>query len=428
MKRIAIIGSGIAGTSSAYYLNKLGYDITVFEAGDYFGGHTNTVDIEIENTKVPVDTGFLVHNNRTYPNLIHFFQELKIQTSKSEMTFSVMRVSENIIWAGTNLLTVFAQPKNLFSLRFYRFLKEVLHFNKNSKDYLKACESDLSITLGSLLENKKYSKDFQSWYLLPMGGCIWSTPTSEMLQFPAYTFLRFCMNHGLLQIFDRPEWKTVLNGCRTYVEKALAKIEKKFLNEPVLNIVTLNNIVQITTNKRIENFDYCIFCNHPPEILKTITGISEQTNSILLKFKYQKNLAVLHSDESVLPENRKAWAAWNYHSVKVNDGTDAVFVSYLINKLQKIPSNKTVIVTLNPVSLIDKKKIYKEINYEHPLFSTDAILAQSEIAGIQGEKRIYFAGAWMRYGFHEDGILSAKNVIKKLLADDGREEELFEIL
>ena len=213
MKKVAVIGSGISGTSAAYYLNKLGYDVYLFESGSYFGGHTNTVDVDFEGQRVPVDTGFLVHNDRTYPNLIDFFNELKIETHQSEMSFSVVRRIDNITWAGTNILTVFAQAKNLFSIRFYRFLKEVLRFNNESKKYLLEYEGKPELTLDEMLIKKEYSEDFKNWYLLPMGGCIWSSPTNEMLKFPAYTFLIFCLNHGLLQIFRRPQWKTVLNGC-----------------------------------------------------------------------------------------------------------------------------------------------------------------------------------------------------------------------
>lgn len=205
MKKIAIIGSGIAGTSAAHYLQKLGFDISLFEAGEYFGGHTNTIDVPVDGKMVPIDTGFLVHNDRTYPNLIEFFKELNIAVHPSEMSFSVARKSDHIMWAGTNLFTVFAQFKNLLSKRFYCFLKEVLHFNKMSKTYLKESEIRMNLTLGELLKEKGYSQDFLNWYLLPMGGCIWSSPTNEMLQFPANTFLIFCMNHGLLQIFNRPK-------------------------------------------------------------------------------------------------------------------------------------------------------------------------------------------------------------------------------
>ena len=428
MKKVAVIGSGISGTSAAYYLNKLGYDVYLFESGSYFGGHTNTVDVDFEGQRVPVDTGFLVHNDRTYPNLIDFFNELKIETHLSEMSFSVVRKIDNITWAGTNILTVFAQAKNLFSIRFYSFLKEVLRFNNQSKKYLLEYEGKPELTLDEMLIKKEYSDDFKNWYLLPMGGCIWSSPTNEMLKFPAYTFLIFCLNHGLLQIFRRPQWKTVLNGCKTYIEKALFQIDNKFLNEPVLEVISEDNRLKLITEKRIEYFDYCLMCSHPPQTLQIFKNADYLTKDLLSKFKFQKNKAVLHFDESVLPRKKIAWAAWNYLSTESKCGNDSVSVSYLINKLQPLPLEKSVIVTLNPVSKIDKNKIFKEIDYQHPLFSADSILAQRDIKNIQGRQRVYFSGAWLRYGFHEDGILSSKTVINKLLEDDGMNEGFLRVL
>ena len=428
MKKVAVIGSGISGTSAAYYLNKLGYDVYLFESGSYFGGHTNTIDVDFEGQRVPVDTGFLVHNDRTYPNLIDFFNELNIETHLSEMSFSVVRRIDNITWAGTNILTVFAQAKNLFSIRFYRFLKEVLRFNKESKKYLLEYEGKPELTLNEMLINKEYSEDFKNWYLLPMGGCIWSSPTNEMLKFPAYSFLRFCLNHGLLQIFNRPQWKTVLNGCKTYIDKALNGIDKKFLNEPVLEVISENNKVKLITDQRIENFDYCVMCSHTPETLEMFKSADFETKDLLSKFKFQKNEAVLHLDESVLPEKKIAWASWNYLSTESTCGNDSVSVSYLINKLQPLPFKKSVIVTLNPVSNIDNKKIIKRISYQHPIFSIETTLAQREIGDIQGRQSVYFSGAWLRYGFHEDGILSSKTVINKLLEDDGMNEGILRVL
>ena len=428
MKKVAVIGSGISGTSAAYYLNKLGYDVYLFESGSHFGGHTHTIDLEFEGQRMPVDTGFLVHNDRTYPNLIDFFEELKIETHLSEMSFSVVRRTDDITWAGTNIFTVFAQPGNLFSMRFFRFLKEVLRFNKESKKYLLEYEGKPELTLDEMLIKKGYTEDFKNWYLLPMGGCIWSSPTNEMLNFPAYTFLIFCLNHGLLQIFKRPQWKTVLNGCRTYIEKALSQIDNKFLNEPVLEVVSVDNNVKLITEKRIEYFDYCLICSHPPQTLEIFKNADFLTKNLLSKFKYQKNKAVLHFDESVLPREKIAWAAWNYLSAELTSGNDKVSVSYLINKLQPLPVEKAVIVTLNPASKIEKNKVVKEINYQHPLFSIDAIMAQREIVNIQGRQGVYFSGAWLRYGFHEDGILSSKSVINKLLKDDEKNEELLRIL
>jgi len=428
MKKIAVIGSGISGISAAYYLNKLNYDVAIFESNDYFGGHTNTQELEIDGIKSPVDTGFLVHNDRTYPNLIDFFNELKIETFPSEMSFSVMRKSDGIIWAGSNLLTIFAQYRNLFSLRFHKFLREVLHFNKFSREYLSECEGRLELTLGDFLLEKKYSIDFKKWYLLPMGGCIWSCPKNELLKFPAFTFLKFCLNHGLLQIYNRPKWKTVLNGCNTYVEKVLKGIDKKFLNEPVRELKSLDGKLNVTTDQRTEKFDFCIICTHPPEALKILKDSEPKTKDILYNFKFQENKAILHLDESVLPDKKIAWSAWNYTSTMSDDGKDKVSVSYLINKLQPLPYKESVIVTLNPVTTIKNDKIIKTIFYQHPLFSTESIKAQEKMDNIQGSNGIYFSGAWMRYGFHEDGIYSTKKAIKKLLSDDSLNKNLINIL
>ena len=428
MKKIAVIGSGISGISAAYYLNKLKYDVSIFESNDYFGGHTNTQELEINGVKSPVDTGFLVHNDRTYPNLIDFFNELKIETYPSEMSFSVMSKSDGITWAGSNLLTIFAQYRNLFSLRFHKFLMEVIRFNKFSKEYLSECEGKLELTLEDLLLEKKYSKDFKKWYLLPMGGCIWSCPKNQLLKFPAFTFLKFCLNHGLLQIYNRPKWKTVLNGCNTYVEKVLEEIDKKFLNEPVRELNTQDGKINLTTDQRSENYDYCIICTHPPEAIKMLKDSDAQTKDLLYKFKFQENKAVLHLDESVLPDKKIAWSAWNYTSRKSDDGKDTVSVNYLINKLQPLPFKEPVIVSLNPVTKINNNKIIKTISYQHPLFSTESIVAQDQINNIQGSNGIYFSGAWMRYGFHEDGILSTKKAIKKLLSDDSSKNNLIKIL
>ena len=428
MKKIAVIGSGISGISAAYYLNKLKYDVSIFESNEYFGGHTNTQELEINGVKSPVDTGFLVHNDRTYPNLIDFFNELKIETSPSEMSFSVMRKSDGITWAGSNLLTIFAQYRNLFSLRFHKFLMEVIRFNKFSKEYLSECEGKLELTLEDLLLEKKYSKDFKKWYLLPMGGCIWSCPKNQLLKFPAFTFLKFCLNHGLLQIYNRPKWKTVLNGCNTYVEKVLEEIDKKFLNEPVRELNTQDGKIKLTTDQRTEKYDFCIICTHPPEAIKMLKDSDAQTKDLLYKFKFQENKAVLHLDESVLPDKKIAWSAWNYTSTNSDDGKDKVSVSYLINKLQPLPYKESIIVSLNPVTKIKDDKIIKTIIYQHPLFSTESIIAQEKMDNIQGSSGIYFSGAWMRYGFHEDGILSTKKVIKKLLSDDASNTNLIDIL
>ncbi|MBY0413860.1 MAG: hypothetical protein K2Q18_06830, partial [Bdellovibrionales bacterium] len=254
------------------------------------------------------------------------------------------------------------------------------------------------------------------------------SPTNEMLGFPAYNFLTFCKNHGLLQIFNRPQWKTVANGCHTYVKKALSVINKKYLNEAVLVVASEGEKVKVVTTKKEELFDFCFFCTHPPETLKILKNSSESLKSCLSSFKYQKNKAVLHFDESILPSKKSAWSAWNYLSTKSKDGNDAVSVSYLINKLQPLKTQKPVIVTLNPVTEIEPSKVAKIIDYEHPLFSNEAVKSQKIMKSFQGKNKLYYSGAWMRYGFHEDGILSTKEAIKILLEDDGRDAELIKIL
>ncbi len=420
MKKIAVIGSGISGVSSAYYLTKAGYDVTVLESRDYFGGHTNTHQVTVAEDTFPVDTGFLVHNDRTYPNLIGFFEELGIRTHSSEMSFSVDNRKDNISWAGSGVGAVFAQTKNIVNPLFWFFLYEILKFNKNADSYLKKASSDLSYTLGDLLKEHNYSDRFSFWYLLPMGACIWSSPVDEVLKFPAYTFLQFCKNHGLLQVTNRPQWKTIENGCETYTIKALGFVKNKFKNLPVLSVKKNHEGVVVKTKNGEELYDRCIFAAHAPDTLTILGGQFQNVESILSAFKYQENTAILHTDESILPRNKKVWSAWNYLLLK-NAKNVSVSVSYLINMLQPLPVKKPVIVTLNPIKSINSDSVLKLLKYKHPLFNIEAIKQQSAIDDIQGLNSLYFCGAWQRYGFHEDGIWSAKRVVNKILEEDNLE-------
>ena len=423
MKKVAVIGSGIAGISTCHYLKKLGYEVSLFESGDHFGGHTHTHQITLDEQTFPVDTGFLVHNDRTYPNLINFFEELGIEAHESDMSFSVFAPKENLMWAGTNLFTVFGQLKNLISPRFFFFVKEILRFNKKSDEYLKQAQEFEGYSLGDLLSQENYSDDFKYWYLLPMGGCIWSTPTDKMLEFPAHSFLRFCMNHGLLQVTNRPQWKTVVGGCSTYVTKVLETVDHKYLGEGTDQVIPNDDGVTVTTTKGNNfHFDACFMCSHPPETLKMLSKWREPQKAILESFQYQKNTAVLHYDDSVLPEKR-FWSAWNYLA---GDRDEPVSVTYLINKLQPLPTKKPILVSLNPITKIDSSKVIKSIEYEHPLFDDAAVSAQEKMSSLQGKGNLYFSGAWMRYGFHEDGILSAKRSVNDFLnnsLNNSQEEE-----
>lgn len=417
MKRIAVVGSGIGAIAGAYDLLKAGFEVSLFEKGSYFGGHTHTHSFDLNEHHYTVDTGFLVHNDRTYPNLIKFFEELGLKSYPSEMSFSVRLEQENLEWCGTNLSTVFCQRKNLLSPRFYRFLREIIRFNKKSDQFLLEASRNLELTLGDLLKKYRFSEDFSHWYLLPMGGCIWSSPMNEMLKFPAHTFLRFCKNHGLLQITDRPQWKTLVGGCNTYTNKVVELLPHKFLNEGVVGVEPLGKGVRVVTEKRVEEFDGVLFGCHAPQTLEIVKGIDHEVDEILSQFHYQRNIAYLHTDSSQLPMNRSAWAAWNYRSQSQEDYRRAVSVSYYINMLQPLPKHTPIIVTLNPFEEIDSNKIIKKLGYEHPLFDKPAIVAQEKIPTIQGRHGFYFSGAWMRYGFHEDGIWAAKMAVKKLKKD-----------
>lgn len=417
MGKIAIVGSGIGSIASAYELKKLGHEVHLFEKNDYFGGHTHTHQFRYNNYDYTVDTGFLVHNDRTYPHLIKFFEELGLETYPSEMSFSVHSVSDNVEWSGTNLFSVFAQKRNLLRPRFFAFLNEIMRFNKNSDFYLKESSENLSLTLGDILQKYDFSEDFQDWYLLPMGGCIWSTPTMEMLKFPAYTFLHFCKNHGLLQITDRPQWKTVVGGCDSYTKKVIELLDGAHKKEGILRVVPKENGVTLFTEKRELEFDAVVFGCHPPQTLEMVKGVDPEVEAILSAFQYQKNVAYLHTDENQLPKRKLAWSSWNYKSMDKGDRNKAVSVSYLINKLQPLPDDVQMIVSLNPFEEIDPSKVIKKLHYEHPLFDQAAIEAQDRVKNIQGRYGLYFSGAWMRYGFHEDGIWGAKQAIAQFKVD-----------
>lgn len=411
--KVAVIGSGIGAIASAYELKKRGHEVWLFEKEDYFGGHTHTHHFHREGYDYTVDTGFLVHNDRTYPKLIKFFEELGLETYPSDMSFSVHLEDKGIEWAGANLATVFCQPKNLFNFRFHRFLKEIMRFNKSSDALIEESRGDLSLSLGKLLEKHKYGKDFQDWYLLPMGGCIWSSPTHEMLNFPAFTFLNFCKNHGLLQVNNRPQWKTVVGGCHTYTLKVIEMLDFALKSEGIRKVQPEGNGVWVHSDQRSEFFDAVFFGTHPPTTLKILgTEANGNIASILGSFRYQENKAVLHTDRSFLPKNRIAWSAWNYLSVEEGDQGRAVSCNYLINKLQPLPKRLPIIVSLNPFRKPKKESIIKEMLYEHPLFDEKSVRAQELVPSIQGERNIYYAGAWMRYGFHEDGIWGAHQAVE----------------
>lgn len=419
-KKIAVIGSGISGLACAYRLTQAGHAVTLYEANDYFGGHTHTVDVTLDGSTYGVDTGFLVFNHKTYPYLVQLFEELEIETVATDMSFSVKFPlgKRNLEWSGGNLNTVFAQRRNLFKPGFLRMLRDILRFNRQTTELAKQPELHTELSLGDFLIRHGYSEEFKEWYLLPMAGCIWSCPTAQMLAFPLSTFARFCHNHGLLQIADRPQWHTVKGGARHYVDKLLAGIPDKRLADPVhaVNRVRVDDTLQIQIDSASgrELFDHVVMAGHSDQSLRLLNDIAPLERRLLATVSYQPNRAVLHTDVSCLPENRSTWSAWNYQSL--NGREPRVCVHYLINKLQPLPFKEQVIVSLNPVEEPDASKVIATFDYAHPVFDKGAIDAQQELHLIQGKHNTWFAGAWTGYGFHEDGLKSGLAVAQEINA------------
>jgi predicted NAD/FAD-binding protein len=412
-QRIAVVGAGIAGLSAAWLLS-LRNEVTLFEANSYLGGHTNTVDVTLEGISAPVDTGFLVFNDRTYPNLVAMFDHLGVRHVSSDMSFSVRVDEERLEWAGNNLASVFAQKRNLIKPEFWRMLKEILRFNRESTHALSSgsgCEG----SLGEFLDRRGYGRAFRDWYLLPMSGAIWSCPTRQMLEYPAETFFRFCHNHGLLRVSDRPAWKTVLGGGREYVKKLAAGIGDVRTSSPISSVVRTPYGVDITPEGGArEHFSEVVFACHGDQVLKLLDDASTKEREVLSRFRYQSNRAVLHTDASLLPRSRDAWAAWNY--IAGNNGPEGrpVSVSYLINRLQPIPFSQPVLVTLNPTHAPRPECVIEQFEYAHPIFDRAAIEAQFQIPMLQGRNKAWFCGAWTGNGFHEDGLSSALNVVNAM--------------
>lgn len=425
-KKIAIVGSGISGLAVAHSL-KGQADITLFEAGAYFGGHSNTVDITLPTADGMVthgvDTGFLVFNERTYPNLINLFAELGVETALSDMSFSVQAPKawgdEALEWSGSNLDSVFAQRGNLLRPKFLKMLADVLRFNKTcTRIAEQQKESDMRQPLSEFLKHHNFSEAFKNWYFLPMMGCIWSCPTDQMLQFPVATMIRFCHNHGLIQVSNRPRWFTVKGGSKNYVQKIVSDLPDKRLNTPVSLIERDESGVRIVTQDHAERFDEVVICTHSDQALRMLRVPTQAEQKYLSAIPYQDNVAVLHTDESVLPSRRKAWAAWNYERASdLGQESARVCLHYLLNKLQPLPFEQAVVVSLNPTQPIDPSKIIASIDYAHPVFDLAAIDAQQHLHEIQGQQHTWFAGAWMGYGFHEDGLKAGLGVARELLLD-----------
>ena len=403
--KIAVIGSGISGLASAFYLSKK-YKVDLFEQNDHFGGHAYTYDIKSQNKIVPVDLGFIVFNELTYPNLINLFKELKVPFEKSDMSFSVSIKNSNIEYGGRGLSAIFANKSNIINLNFLKMIKEIIVFYNKSPNLLK--NNLEGITLGSYLEKSKLSKYFVEYHIIPMVAAIWSMPFSKAKDMPLELFLKFFINHGLFKLKNRPQWYTVSNRSRTYVNKILSRISGEiFKNYRVSKILRNDENIRLKIGNEYLDYDQVILASHADQSLELIENPTEQEKNILSKFKYISNFAILHTDTNLMPRKKIAWSSWN--SISKENRT---CVTYWLNRLQNLKCDSNYFLTLNPIYELTESKIISKVKFTHPYFSSETVKYQKELKIIQGKKRTWFCGAYFGYGFHEDGLKSAINLIK----------------
>ena len=415
--KIAIIGSGISGLTCARHLHRQ-HEITVYEAKDYIGGHTATVDVSVASGNYAIDTGFIVFNDRTYPNFERLLAELGIAGKPTEMSFSVHNEGSGLEYNGHSLLSMFAQKRNLLNPRFYFFLHEILRFNKLARDVDLAAETNQ--TLGEFLEEHGFSRYFSENYILPMGAAIWSSTLSDMRAFPLPFFVRFFRNHGLLEVTNRPQWYVIPGGSREYVRKVIVPFAANIrLSQPVKNVVRQSDKVVVETGQGKEQYDQVIFACHSDQALSLLGDPTPDERRILGAMEYQDNEVVLHTDASLLPRSRAAWAAWNYHlGPETRNGqhrdNQLASLTYNMNILQGIEAPETFCVTLNQTDSIAADKIIRRFVYAHPVFTTASMQAQQARGEINGKHSTWYCGAYWYNGFHEDGVRSALDVVDGL--------------
>ncbi|MEE2025196.1 NAD(P)/FAD-dependent oxidoreductase [Alkalimonas mucilaginosa] len=412
--KIAVIGGGIAGMMSLYLLQRQ-HQVVLFEANDYLGGHTATVDVEVAGKTLAVDTGFIVFNNWTYPLFNRFLAELSVPFQPTEMSFSVKHQQSGLEYNGNSLATLFAQKRNLFRPSFWGMLLDIVRFNKLGKKLLADDHADLELTLGDFLAKYRFGEAVQQQYLLPMGAAIWSSGLSDMPSFPVRFFLRFFNNHGLLNVSDRPQWSVICGGSREYVRRLqqLLPAESIRLNSPVQSVRrTSTGVELVMPDGSIECFDQVVFGCHSDQALKLLADASPVEQAVLGAIAYQRNDVVLHTDSTLLPKRRAAWAAWNYNLTA--DASEKATLTYNMNILQQLDSKQTICVTLNNTAAIASDKILRRFQYDHPVFNSYSMAAQQRRAEINGVNRSWFCGAYWYNGFHEDGVRSAVDVARAL--------------
>ena len=409
--KIAVIGSGISGLSAAYYLSKK-HKVDLFEKEDHFGGHSYTLDILINEKKISVDIGFIVFNHQTYPNLINFFLENEVNIEKSDMSFSVSVQGTSFEYCGRGLKGMFSNKSNIFNISFLKMFFDIIKFY-NHCDRI----SDLNqeITLGEFLKKKKLSKSFIDYHLIPMVSAIWSMPPYEANNMPLKFFIKFFQNHGLFKLKKRPEWYTVSNRSKSYVNKILSKVSgEHYKNYKINNVKRISTGVQVCYGGENEFFDYdkVVIATHADEALSLIENPLEEEENILSNFKYKENIAVVHTDENIMPKNKKVWSSWNSHVKSESPNKNSL--TYWLNLLQNLTCNENIFLTLNPTSQISENKILKKVKFTHPYFDQNALDHQNKLNLLQNKKNILFCGSYFGYGFHEDGIKSSIEMIKFL--------------
>jgi uncharacterized protein len=410
--KIAIVGAGITGLGAALRLSEWA-QVTLFEQGSYIGGHSNAVDVTLDTINFPVDTGFLVFNDKTYPQLIALFKELDVPIAESNMSFAASVGPYDYEWCGSDdLWRALAQPSNLFKPRFWSMVRDMMRFNRQATELANSNASLENISLGQFLSDHHYGKAFQRDYLLPMAAAIWSCPVEQIMAFPLHTFLRFCDNHGLLQVNQRPKWKTVRGSSREYVKRMVSKIQlngsQVLGNSGVTHVKREHGKAWISTDKGEQPtaFDAVLMACHTDQSLQILAAPTAAEKSVLSAITYQPNRAILHTDIKLMPKRRAAWAAWNYLSKHNPDLQADLSVTYWLNRLQPLPFKTDIFVSLNPIIEPAKDKVIQALSYAHPVFDLAAVQAQKQLINLQGHQSTWFAGAWTRYGFHEDGLMS----------------------
>ncbi|MDR3520097.1 MAG: FAD-dependent oxidoreductase [Acidocella sp.] len=408
--KLAVIGAGISGLSAAWLLRNK-FDVTLYEAESRAGGHADTQLVTLDGETVPVDTGFIVFNNVNYPNLVGFFEDLGVATHASNMSFGVSKDNGAFEYAGGELKQLFAQPSNLLKPRFWRLLRDILRFNRAAPALL---ETSSELSLGDYLTRNNYSAAFIEDYILPMGAAIWSSSVEGMKAFPARNFIRFFVNHGLLKFKDRPQWRTVTGGSKIYVERVLQDLADVKLDSAVRQVTRTDAGVLVESLAGLETFAHVVFACHADQALAMIARPVPEEMQILGAIKFQNNIAILHQDSKLMPKRKLAWSSWNYLSCTKDDQSHAVCLTYWMNLLQGMQTRLPLLVSLNPLVPIDPAKILLRKIYRHPQFNAAAMQAQDELPRLQGADRLWFAGAWTCWGFHEDGIASAVRIANAL--------------